>query len=172
MENAEYYLIIIGVSGSGKTSIGKMLAQQLDVEFIEGDDLHSQANIDKMNNSIALNDEDRLPWLNIIKEKISNKIKEQKSFVLSCSALKVSYRDVLREAGNVKFLFLKVDEKEIAERLKFREGHFMPSSLLYSQLQTLEAPNSKEKDILTIDASKSPEDIIKQLKTVFNIPKK
>ncbi|MBC7653412.1 MAG: gluconokinase [Oligoflexus sp.] len=156
MENAEYYLIIIGVSGSGKTSIGKMLAQQLDVEFIEGDDLHPQANIDKMKNSIALNDEDRLPWLNIIKEKISTRIKEQEGFVLSCSALKVDYRDLLREAGNIRFLFLKVAENEVAERLAHREGHFMPSSLMHSQIETLENP-SQEADVIFIDANKRPE---------------
>ncbi len=167
-----YYLILFGVAGSGKTSIGKMLAEQLDIAFIEGDDLHPQQNIDKMKSGIALNDADRIPWLNIIKEKISTRIKEKEDFLLSCSALKVSYRNILREAGNVKFLFLKVDEKEITERLKFREGHFMPSSLLHSQLQTLEAPNIKEKDILNIDASKSPEDIIKHITTVFNILKK
>ena len=158
MEKTQYYLIVFGVSGSGKTSIGKMLAKHLDVAFIEGDDLHPQVNIDKMKNGIALNDADRLPWLNIIKEQIAKKIKEQKNFVLSCSALKVSYRDVLRKAGNIKFLFLKVSEKEVSNRLEHREGHFMPISLLHSQMETLEI-SPYENDVIIIDASKKPEGV-------------
>lgn len=153
MEEKQYYLVVFGVAGSGKTSIGKMLAEQLNIEFIEGDDLHPQHNIDKMKNGIALKNADRLPWLNIIKEKISTKIKKQEGFVLSCSALKVSYRNILREAGNVKFLFLKVDENEVADRLKLRKWHFMPNSLLHSQLQTLEEPKN-EVDVETINGAK------------------
>ena len=161
MEKA-YYLIVIGVSGSGKTSISKMLAAQLKISFIEGDDLHPQSNIDKMKNGIALNDADRFPWLNIIKEKISEKITNQKSLVLSCSALKISYRDILREAGNIKFLFLKVDEEEVAERLENREGHFMPKSLIHSQIETLESPKENENDILIIDASKNASEVLEE----------
>ncbi|OAQ41592.1 hypothetical protein A5893_00295 [Pedobacter psychrophilus] len=167
-----YYLIVCGVAGSGKTSIGKILAEKLGIDFIEGDEFHSQANINKMQNGIALNDADRLPWLNILKRKISDKINEQQGFIISCSALKASYRDILRTAGEVRFLFLKADENEIAGRLKNRDGHFMPSSLLHSQIEALEIPLTKEKDILIIDASKSKEDIIKHIITEFNIEKK
>ena len=161
MEKA-YYLIVIGISGSGKTSISKMLAAQLKIDFIEGDDLHPQENIDKMKNGIALTDADRLPWLSIIKEKLLTKIIRQENFVLSCSALKVSYRDILREAGNIKFLFLKVGEEEVSERLEHRKGHFMPKSLIHSQIETLEIPSNKEKDIIIIDASKQPQDVLKE----------
>ena len=159
MEEKQYYLVVFGVAGSGKTSIGKMLAEQLNIEFIEGDDLHPQQNIYKLKNGIALNDADRLPWLNIIKEKISTKIKKKEGFVLSCSALKVDYRDLLREAGNIRFLFLKVAENEVAERLAHREGHFMPSSLMHSQIETLENP-SQEADVIFIDANKRPEMVV------------
>jgi gluconokinase len=161
MENP-YYLIVIGISGSGKTSISKMLAAQLNIDFIEGDDLHPQENIDKMKNGIALTDADRLPWLSIIKKKIATKIIKQESFVLSCSALKVSYRDILREAGDIKFLFLKVDEKEVSQRLEHREGHFMPKSLIHSQIETLESPKENENDILIIDASKNTSEVLEE----------
>ncbi|MBK0382681.1 gluconokinase [Pedobacter sp. SD-b] len=156
----EKYIIVIGVSGSGKTLIGKMLAKALAIEFMEGDDLHPKANIDKMKSGIALNDSDRWPWLNIIKEKISAKIVAKKSFVLSCSALKVAYRDLLREAGNIRFLFLNVSEEEVAKRLKHREDHFMPSSLLHSQIEALENPSSQETDVIFIDAGKKPEMVV------------
>jgi gluconokinase len=165
MEKNQNYLIVFGVSGSGKTSVGEMLAAKLKIDFIEGDDLHPKSNIDKMKNGFALTDADRLPWLSIIKEKISEKIKNQESFILSCSALKVSYRNILREAGNIKFLFLKVDEKEVSKRLENRKGHFMPSSLLHSQMETLEIPSIKEKDVIIIDASKQPQDVLKECLT-------
>ncbi len=168
MEKNQNYLIVFGVSGSGKTSVGEMLAAKLKIDFIEGDDLHPKSNIDKMKNDIALTDADRLPWLSIIKEKISEKIKNQESFILSCSALKVSYRNILREAGNIKFLFLKVDEKEVSKRLENRKDHFMPSSLLHSQMETLEIPSIKEKDVIIIDASKQPQDVLKECLQALN----
>lgn len=162
MEKNQNYLIVFGVSGSGKTSVGEMLAAKLKIDFIEGDDLHPKSNIDKMKNGIALTDADRLPWLSIIKEKLLTKIIRQENFVLSCSALKVSYRDILREAGNIKFLFLKVGEEEVAERLENREGHFMPKSLIHSQIETLESPKENENDILIIDASKNASEVLEE----------
>nr|WP_294896585.1 gluconokinase [uncultured Pedobacter sp.] len=169
MKKHHLHLIIFGVSGSGKTSIGKMLAEELNAEFIEGDDFHPETNIEKMRNGHPLTDADRLPWLHILETEIHRKIKENKEFVLSCSALKLEYREILRKAGNVIFLFLDVPESVVANRLLTRKGHFMPMSLLHSQIETLERPQQKENDVMVIDASQPPQKVL--LDILFSLSK-
>lgn len=147
------YIVVFGVSGSGKTTVGKQLAERFDLAFIEGDDLHPKSNIAKMTRGHALNDEDRTPWLHHIAEKIKLQITNEEGFVLSCSALKVKYRNILRQAGSLQFIFLSVHHRKLRQRLSERENHFMPPLLLESQLETLELPTISEQDVFTIDAS-------------------
>ena len=141
-------LVVMGVSGCGKTSVGKLLASQLGYTFIEGDSRHPEANVEKMRAGIALDDGDRWPWLEIL----GDELKASKELVISCSALKRSYRDLLRTraAGDVTFLFLQGSRTTLATRLSARKGHYMPHSLLDSQLQTLELPVD-ERDVVTIE---------------------
>ena len=153
----------MGVSGSGKTVIGSRLARALDVEFVEGDTYHSPANIAKMSAGIPLTDEDRRDWLHAIGRRIRQANETGDGVVVSCSALKRSYRDVIRgEAGRVRFVFLSGERALIGERLRQRKGHFMPISLLDSQIATLEEPSSDE-DVWLVDITKSPEDIVASL---------
>jgi gluconokinase len=153
----------MGVSGSGKTVIGSRLARALDVEFVEGDTYHSPANIAKMSAGIPLTDEDRRDWLHAIGRRIRQANETGDGVVVSCSALKRSYRDVIRgEAGRVQFVFLSGERALIGERLRQRKGHFMPISLLDSQIATLEEPSSDE-DVWLVDITKSPEDIVASL---------
>ncbi|WP_442795401.1 gluconokinase [Pelobium manganitolerans] len=157
------YFVIFGISGSGKTLIGQMLAQRLGIDFIEGDDYHPQANINKMKSGHALNDQDRAPWLKLLEQEIELRVKAKKPFVLSCSALRLVYRDALRKGGAIRFLFLDVAEDVVAERLKLRTGHFMPASLLHSQSLTLEKPTSKETDVVFINAAQKPGDVVAEI---------
>lgn len=160
MGNHQIHIVIFGVSGSGKTLIGRMLADDLKIEFLEGDDYHSKTNIKKMRSGLPLNDRDRIPWLMILKGEIERRLETNKGFVLSCSALKTSYRNVLRDAGEICFVFLDVPERIVFGRVTGRKNHFMPVTLLHSQIETLELPTEKDHDILTIDATQVPEKII------------
>ncbi|MFC4701547.1 gluconokinase [Glaciecola siphonariae] len=136
-------VLVMGVSGSGKTTIGRMLAQELAGEFIDGDDLHPQNNIDKMRQGIPLNDGDRQPWLSKVAECFATAKRQGKIRVIACSALKRQYRDVLR-SGDSKLctLFLNPDPQLLKKRMLSRE-HFMPTALLQSQLDTLESPTGE-----------------------------
>lgn len=140
-------IIVLGVSGAGKTTVGRALAQALKCELIEGDDFHSDANKNKMHTGHALTDEDRWPWLQALARKIGEVLARQGTAVVSCSALKRSYRDVLRREG-VCFVYLKISREVGRERLARRDAHFFDPSLLDSQFETLEEPRRA----LTIDA--------------------
>jgi gluconokinase len=132
-------IVVMGVSGSGKTSAAREITRQLGWEYIEGDDLHPEANVAKMAGGHPLDDEDRWPWLRRIAEVIGEHEAAGTSVVLTCSALKRSYRDLLREGHpSVWFAHVDVPREVLAERLAKRQGHYMPSSLLDSQLSTLE----------------------------------
>ncbi|QRM57061.1 gluconokinase [Sinorhizobium sp. BG8] len=150
-------LVVMGVSGCGKSSVGKLLASQLGYRFIEGDSRHPEASVEKMRAGIALDDGDRWPWL----ENLGDELKAGTETVVSCSALKRSYRDLLRSraAGPVTFVFLQGSRATLATRLAAREGHYMPLSLLDSQLQTLELP-ADERDVMTIEIDQSVERIV------------
>ena len=132
-------IVVMGVSGSGKTSAARELTRQLGWEYIEGDDLHPEANVAKMAAGQPLDDEDRWPWLRRIAEVIGEREAAGTSLVLTCSALKRSYRDLLRDGHpSVWFAHMQVSQQVLADRLAQRQGHYMPPSLLDSQLATLE----------------------------------
>lgn len=133
--------IVMGVSGSGKTTIGRILAKNLGIEFFDADDYHPDKNINKMRNSISLGDEDRNPWLYNLADHIA-RWNRGKGAVLACSALKEKYRQILSRDGNedVMFIFLKGDKNLINERMKSRREHYFPLDLLDSQFSILEAP--------------------------------
>lgn len=152
------HIVVMGVSGTGKTTVAQALAREFAFEFTEGDDLHPQANIDKMSAGIPLNDEDRAPWLHAIAQWMTSQAQQNENTVVSCSALKKQYRDILRSAlGCVIFVHLAGEKEIIAERMKHREGHFMPVSLLDSQYETLEALHDDEPGFVVDIAGTKPE---------------
>ncbi|MCI1675725.1 MAG: gluconokinase [Ancrocorticia sp.] len=139
------HLIVMGVCGSGKTTVARALAAKLNWDFAEGDDFHSQANRDKMRAGIPLTDDDRWPWLDTIVEWTAQEDGAGKNTVVTCSALKRSYRDRLRRApGRTFFVHLTGSPELLAQRMAGRTGHYMPTSLLPSQLATLEELGAEE----------------------------
>lgn len=152
--------ILMGVSGCGKTTVGKKLAGKLNLSFYDADDFHPEKNVKKMESGVPLNDDDRYPWLEILSDNIARWNKSEGA-VLACSALKKSYRDHLRKEINssVTFIYLKGSKELIYDRLKNREEHYMPSSLLDSQFKTLEEPE----DAITITVDSDLENIIKEI---------
>ncbi|WP_045859979.1 gluconokinase [Raoultella terrigena] len=163
-------IILMGVSGTGKTTVGQALALALGAKFIDGDDLHPRQNIVKMAASQPLNDEDRGPWLERIADVIFSLEQKNESGVLVCSALKKRYRDRLREgsgnlregSGNLRFLWLTGEYECILQRMQQRKGHFMPEALLRSQFAALEAPDDSERDILAVDIAPDVASIVAQ----------
>ncbi|MFT4021332.1 MAG: gluconokinase [Acinetobacter sp.] len=156
-------VIAMGVCGTGKSLIGEMLAQQLACEFIDGDTLHSAANKRKMSRGIPLNDQDRMPWLQAIRQVIEEKQRQGEHAVLTCSSLKRAYRDILRgfDKNDVEFVYLRGTYDLLKERLASREEHFFDPSLLNSQLETLEEPD--EREAIAIDISLTPEQIVQHV---------
>jgi gluconokinase len=148
----------MGVSGSGKTTVGKALALALGCPFYDGDDFHPPKNVAKMAHGIPLNDDDRYPWLARLHDMISRHLKRGEAAVFACSALKKRYRDHLR-GGNkeVLFVYLQGDFETIWERMQAREGHYMKAEMLQSQFETLEAPGPNE--AITINISGTVEQI-------------
>ena len=146
-----FKLVVMGVSGCGKTSVGQALASHLSATFIEGDRLHPAANVAKMSAGAPLTDDDRWPWL----DAVGAELMAYPRTIASCSALKRKYRDRLRVAAgtSLRFVFLSVDRLELERRMSKRLDHFMPASLLDSQLATLEVP-ADEPDILTLDGAR------------------
>lgn len=149
-------IVVMGVTGCGKSTVGKLLADRLAIPFVEGDDFHSAANIDKMRHGIPLADEDRAPWLQSLNDVLKNE-EDKKGAVLACSALKESYRQVLQHGlrEKITWIYLEGSEETLRTRMEHRPGHFMPEALLHSQLATLEVPSyarrfSIEKDPATI----------------------
>src|SRR5512133_1755819 len=126
-------IIIFGVSGAGKTTVGKLLARELGWQFLEADDFHPAANIEKMRSGRPLTDEDRWPWLERLREQITCSLAAKENAVLGCSALKRGYRERLRVSDDVKFVFLRGDYPLIEDQLRRRRGHFMNPDLLRSQ---------------------------------------
>ncbi|MFI6448560.1 gluconokinase [Kitasatospora sp. NPDC050543] len=146
----------MGVSASGKSTIGRQLAERLGVPFVEGDDFHPASNIARMKAGHPLDDAAREPWLRGLADWIRHSTRAGQGAVLSCSALKHEYRDLLRAAGpGVCFLYLALDRETARERISHRPGHFMPARLLDSQYDTLEPLRAEEPGV-TIDASAGP----------------
>jgi gluconokinase len=149
-------VIIMGTTGAGKTTIGTMLAAQLNWQFADADGFHPPANIEKMSHGIPLNDADRAPWLAAMRRAILEWIAAGKNDILACSALKRAYRDELRPSPEVKIVYLKGSYALFAERIRRRHGHFAGEGILAGQFADLEEPD----DAITIDAAKSPEEIV------------
>lgn len=137
-------LIIMGVCGCGKSTIGEHLAAALNAEFIEGDSYHPQENVKRMSAGIPLTDADRAPWLERLTEVLANASASGKTAVLSCSALKKSYRQQLASNGPVTFVYLHGDRAEIERRMSLRQNHFMVASMVSSQFEALEEPTADE----------------------------
>ncbi len=156
-------IIVMGVSGSGKSSVGKTLAEQIGAKFIDGDDLHPRANIIKMASGHSLDDHDRKPWLERIGDAAYSLEHKNEIGIIVCSALKRQYRDLIRLGNqNVTFLFLRGEFDLIAQRLQERKGHYMPTTLLQSQFDTLEVPKSDEADIKPVDIDASFDEVVKR----------
>ena len=153
------HIVVMGVAGCGKSTVSEAIRDQLDYTLAEGDDFHPKANIDKMSAGIALTDEDRWPWLDLINKWMVARESLGENTVVSSSALKRSYREVLSKNLNVYFLHLNGSHELIAQRLKDRKGHFMPPSLLPSQFAILE-PLGKEENGTVISIEGSVEDMV------------
>jgi gluconokinase len=158
--------VIMGVCGSGKTTIGVQLARELGLEFVEGDDLHPPDNVQRMAAGIPLTDDDRRGWLLAIAARLRDAKRAGTGLVVSCSALKRSYRDLLRSSGDpdTRFVYLGGSRTLIAERMAHRTGHFMPPSLLESQLAILEEPTPDE-HAWACDIQAAPDAIVVDLVT-------
>jgi gluconokinase len=153
-----YAVVVMGVSGSGKTTVAELIAKRLGWPFMEGDRLHPKANVEKMRQGIPLNDADREPWLDRIGEELESWAAEGQSRVLTCSALKRAYRDRIRAARpDVRFVYVRGSEALIGARVAARHHEYMPASLLRSQFEALEEPAPDELAV-TVDAAWSPED--------------
>ncbi|MCS5722222.1 gluconokinase [Herbiconiux sp. CPCC 203407] len=163
-------LVVMGVSGSGKSTVGAALAEALGVPFVDADDLHPLTNIEKMRAGLPLDDDDRWPWLRAVGDAIraastgTGTGAPATGVVVACSALRVSYRDaILERAPRTRFVLLQGDREMLLGRLRSRTGHFMPASLLDSQLDALE-PLGPHEPGLTVDAADTPEAVIAEVR--------
>ena len=152
--------IVMGVTGSGKTSVGLLLAQQLGWEFADADNFHPQANVEKIVRGISLNDDDRRPWLERLRVQIMNWIANGQNGVLACSALKQTYRQELSVGPDVRFVYLKGSPELIAQRLRARRGHFADEKILAGQFADLQEPDAA----VTVDIAQSPEKIVAEIR--------
>jgi gluconokinase len=164
-------IIIFGVSGAGKTTVGELLARELGWHFYEADDFHSPANIEKMRRGVPLTDDDRRPWLENLRELIKRCVAAGENAVLACSALKRAYRKHLRVSAEVKFVFLHGDCALIAKQLQRRRGHFVNPALLQSQFADLEEPEPDE-ETLTIELGRAPQELVKEIETKLHLASK
>ena len=162
-------MIVMGVSGSGKSTIGALLARRLHWEFEDADWLHPASNVDKMHNGIPLTDDDRRPWLDAVAAWIDNTRRSGEHAVVACSALKRRYRDILiGDRADVRLVYLKGEETLIARRIATRHEHFMPRSLLHSQFEELEEPGRDENPI-AVSIEPEPREIVTRILSALNI---
>jgi gluconokinase len=154
-------IILMGVSGSGKTTVGQRLARALGWSFVEGDDFHPPANVVKMAAGTPLTDDDRMPWLQLLRARIAQALERGENAVLACSALKQSYRMMLTvDPARERWVYLWAPREVLASRLMKRTGHFMPVSLLDSQLATLETPA----EAVQVDVTPEPDEVVATLR--------
>jgi gluconokinase len=153
-------VVVMGVTGAGKTTIGNLLAQQLGWEFVDADSFHSPANVEKIRQGIPLDDADRAPWLKALRDAIEQWVAEGKNVILACSALKKSYRDELHVGGQVSFVYLKGSYNLIYQRLRARHGHFASEKILASQFAALEEPD----DAVVVNIDQPAEAIVAEIK--------
>jgi gluconokinase len=159
-------IIVMGVSGSGKTTIGRLLAETLGWPFYDGDDFHPAANIQRMTQGIALTDEDRAGWLDALSQLVCSLEREGRSAVVACSALKQAYRDALvGKSTAVRFIYIKGRRGLIQERMEKRRGHYMKADLLESQFDILEEPVQS----VAVDVAESPELIMHRVKQALGL---
>jgi gluconokinase len=153
-------VIVMGVTGAGKTTVGRLLASQLGWEFADADDFHPAANVEKIRRGTPLSDDDRQPWLARLRTAIEQWIGERKNVVLACSALKRTYRQQLDAGPEVRFVYLKGSSQLIAERLRAREGHFAGEKILASQFADLEEPQAA----VTVEIASTPQQIVAEIR--------
>jgi gluconokinase len=158
-------IVIMGTTGAGKTTIGKLLATQLAWEFVDADDFHPSANVEKMTRGIPLTDADRAPWLDSLHYKIVIWLARKQNVVLACSALKQAYRDMLLVGPEVKLVYLKGSQNLLRKRLVARKGHFAGESLLASQFADLQEPT----DAVTVDAGQWPKEIVAEIRRQLSL---
>jgi gluconokinase len=158
-------VIVMGVVGAGKTTVGKLLAQELGWEFADADDFHPASNIEKIRRGIPLTDADRAPWLQLLEESIVRWIAAGRNAVLACSALKRVYRKILQAGPEVRFVYLKGPGSLIAERLQSRHGHFANDQILESQLDDLEEPE----DAVTVGIAMPPGEIVRAIRNALGL---
>ena len=156
-------VLLFGVAGVGKTTVGRLLAEDLGWQFYDADEFHPAANIQKMGSGEALTDEDRQPWLQRLRDLIERLLAQDENGVLACSALKKKYRNQLRASADVKFVFLRGQRDRITEQLKKRRGHYFDPKLLDSQFADLEEPHSQER-VITIELNGEPRELVEQIK--------
>lgn len=165
-------ILMMGVSGAGKTTIGQLLASALGWNFVDADDYHPADNVEKMRNGTPLTDADRAPWLETLRTLIANWIAAGKNTVLACSALKQSYRQALQVGPEVeveiKIVYLKSTPEILRQRLRARSGHFMTERMLASQLAALEAPE----DAVTVDADRPPAEVVTEIRARLTLPER
>lgn len=163
MLQTPFRVVVMGVSGCGKSTLGQLLASRLSVPFVEGDDLHSPANVAKMAAGHPLTDQDRVGWLQALSQRLQEAVQHDQGVVVACSALKKTYRDVLRQgAPDALFVHLQGSPEVLAQRLQQRTAHYMPATLLQSQLAILESPVADEA-AMTLDMLTPPEQQCKQV---------
>jgi gluconokinase len=158
-------VVVMGVTGSGKTTVGTLLARQLGWEFADADSFHSPENVEKIRLGIPLDDADRAPWLRSLRQAMEHWARENRNVVLACSALKKSYRDELFLGSEVKFVYLKGNYDLIYQRLRARHGHFASETILASQFADLEEPD----DALTVEIDLPPEEIVAEIRRGFGL---
>jgi gluconokinase len=152
-------VVVMGVAGSGKTTVGTMLADAMHCSFLEGDSLHSIGNVEKMSHGIPLTDADRAPWLTAIHVRLLEAFVRGQSLVVGCSALKESYRTVLAEGVRITWVYLKGSPEILRSRLQHRTGHYMKADMLASQFEALEEPSGA----IVVDVSPPPGTIVEQI---------
>ncbi len=154
-------ILLMGVSGAGKTTVGQLLASQLGWEFADADDYHSPQNIERMRSGIPLTDADRAPWLEALRKLISDWIVAKKNAVLACSALRKEYRTILQVGPEVRIVYLKGSPEILQQRLHERHGHFLTEQMLASQLATLEEPD----DTVVVEVDQPPAAVVAAIRS-------
>lgn len=159
------FIILFGVTGAGKTTVGVRLAEQLGWEFYDADNFHPPANVEKMSRGIPLTEADRVPWLASLRARVERSLREAENAVLACSALREGYRHELRVDDRVKLVYLKGDFALIQRRLEARRGHFMNPALLQSQFELLEEPQPG--DVFVVDVSPPPAEVVRSIRALI-----